>query len=78
MVLALPPQLLNHAPTILKRPLTLHIPQRIPFDLLIRRLLLENVDENGIGGIGAYSVDDGEREFSLGKVFAEPLEGGVS
>jgi hypothetical protein len=78
MVLRLHPQLLNNAFTILKAPLTLHVPQRIPLDLLIRRLLLQYIDQNLIAGVGAYGVNDREAEFALCEVFAKPFEGRVA
>lgn len=76
--LRLSPQFTNHSRTILETPLTLHIPERISFDLLIARLLLQDIDEDLVTGIGADGVDDGEREFSFGEVFAEAFERGVA
>lgn len=39
--------------------------------------MLEDVDEDEIGRVGADGVDDGEREFSLREVFAEAFVVGV-
>jgi hypothetical protein len=76
--LRLPPQLLNNPCTILEAAFALHILERIPLDFLVIRLLLEDVDEDLIAGIRAYSVDDGEAEFPFCQVLAEALEGGVA
>lgn len=78
MVLGLPPQLLNHTFAILEAALALHVPQGIPLDLFIRSLLFQDIDEDLVGRVGAYGVDDWEAEFALCQVFAETLEGCVT
>lgn len=78
MLLDLCPQLGHHTLTVLEAALTLHVPERILLDLLIRCLLLEDIDKNGVGGVSANGVDDREAEFAFGEVFAEALEGRVA
>lgn len=77
-ILRLPPQLINNLPRILKTPFTLHVSARIPLDLFVRRLLLQDIDQDLVARVGADGVDDGEREFPFGEVLAEPLERGVA
>jgi hypothetical protein len=74
MLFRLCPQLFNNAFTILKASFTLHVPKRIPLDLLIRSFLLQDVDEDLVAGVGADGVDDGEAEFAFCEVFAEAFE----
>jgi len=72
------PQLLNHARTVRKTAFALHIPERIPLDLLVRSFLLQDVYQDLVAGIGAYGVDDGEGEFSFCQVFTQAFERGVA
>lgn len=77
-IFRLPPQLINDSLRVLKAALALHILQRIALDLLIRCLLLQYIDQDLVARVGAYRVDDGEREFSFRQVFAQAFEGGVA
>jgi hypothetical protein len=71
-------QLSNHTFAVFEAALLLHIPQCIPFHLLVCRLLLQDIDEDLVCRVGAYGVDDREAEFPFGQVFAEPFERGVA
>lgn len=78
MLLDFPPQLGNDALAVFEAAFALHVAEGIALDLFVRCLLLEYVDEDLVGRVCAYGVDDGEAEFAFGEVFAEALERGVA
>lgn len=70
-------QHLDHLSTILKASPALHILNRIRLNLVVFRLLLDDIEKDEVAGIGADGVDDGEGEFAFGQVFAVAFVGGV-
>ena len=70
-------ELIDALSAILETANALHVADSILLDLLVGGFLLQDVDEDEVGGVGPDGVDDREGEFALGQVFAETLGGGV-
>lgn len=70
-------QLAHRFPAILEAAGAFHVADGIALDAVVRRLLLQDVDELEVERVGADAVDDGEGEFALGQVFAEAFVVGV-
>lgn len=72
--LGFPAQLVDDFFGVVEAALALHVLERVALDLFVGRLLLQDVDEDLVAGVGADGVDDWEGEFAFGQVFAQPFE----
>ena len=63
--------------SILKASCPLHTRNGIALDLGFMRLLLQNGEQFMVRRIRPYAVNDWEREFDLGQIFAESFGLGV-
>lgn len=66
-------QNLDHLPGIIKATRALHIADRIMLDLLILRLLLQNIQQRLVGRVAPNTMNNRKRELSLGQVLAHAL-----
>lgn len=67
------PQTVNDSLAVLEAAFLLHVLESISLDFFVGCLLLENVNEDTIRGVGMNGVNNGEGEFPLGEILAETL-----